>query len=96
MVVAAPTVPVAVKVRGEPVRPVAVAVSVLLPAVAPKVHVGEVAMPLAFVVTVVGEPSEPPPVATAKVTLTPLTGLLLESFTITDGAVATADPAVAL
>ena len=34
--------------------------------------------------------------ATAKVTLTPLTGLLLASLTITLGAVDTDDPAVAL
>ena len=95
MVAAAPAVAVAVKVRGEYVNEPDVAVSVLLPAVAPKVQDPRVAIPKLFVVWV-APVIEPPPVATAKVTLTPLTGLLLESFTITDGAVATADPAVAL
>ena len=88
--------PVALKVRGEPESPVAVAVSVLLPEVVPKVQVGEVAIPLALVVTGADEPSKPPPDATAKMTLTPLTGLPLLSLTITEGAVLTADPAVAL
>src|SRR6266702_503156 len=41
-------------------------------------------------------PTDPPPVATAKVTLTPATGLPLASRAITDGGVATAVPAVAV
>jgi len=85
-----------VNVTGEPVRPVAVAVSVLLPAVVPSVHEVTAAIPLAFVVTAVVGTTTPPPEATANVTLTPLTGLLLTSRTITDGATATAVPAVAL
>ena len=60
--------PVAVKVTGEPVRPVLVALSVFVPAVVPRVQLPTVAMPEAFVVA---EPPviEPPPDATAKVTV---------------------------
>jgi hypothetical protein len=88
-----PALPVAVNVIGEPVRPVDVAVSVFAPAVVPSVQLVTVAIPLAFVVA---EPpiTDPVPDAT-KITLTPLTGLLLASFTITLGAVATAVPTVA-
>ena len=87
--VAAPAVPVALKVSGEPVRPALVAVSVFAPAVVPRVQLPTVAMPEAFVVA---EPpvSDPPPAATAKVTLTPATGLPCASVTRTLGAVATA------
>jgi hypothetical protein len=92
-VVAAPAIPVAVKVTGDPVRPPLVAVKVFDPAVGPKVQLPTVAIPLAFVVAVNVVP-DPPPVATAKVTLTPLTGLLFASFTITRGDVATAVPTV--
>jgi hypothetical protein len=84
---------VAVKVTGDPVRPDAVAVRVFGPAVAPRVHVGEVAMPSAPVVTVAGEPRVPPPVATANVTETPATGALPAPVTRTAGDVAT-DPAI--
>ena len=92
---AAPAVPVAVKVTGLPLKLPDVAVIVLLPAVVPNVQLPTVAIPLASVVA--DKPvADPPPVATAKVTLTPLTGLLLASLTITLGAVDTADPAVAL
>lgn len=93
--VAAPAVPVAVKVIGLPVRPVDVAVSVFAPAVAPRVQLPTVATPLAFVVCV-PPVTLPPPVAAANVTLTPATALLFTSLTITDGAVATAVPAVAV
>ena len=41
----------------------------------PNVQVGDVAIPEELVVTVVGVPREPPPLATAKVTLVPATGL---------------------
>ena len=92
--VAAPAVPVAVKVTGLPASPVDVAVRVLGPAVVPRVQLPTVAIPLAFVVWVSPVP-EPPPEATAKVTLTPATGLLFASRTITDGGVVTAVPAVA-
>jgi hypothetical protein len=96
MVFAAPAVPVAVKVRGEPVSPALVAVKVFVPAVVPKVQAGDVAIPEALVVTVAGVPSEPPPLATAKVTLTPETGFPCESVTRTLGFVDTAVPTVAL
>ena len=86
--------PVAVKVTGEPLRLPLVAVKVLAPAVAPSVQLPTVAMPAALVVA--GEPvTEPPPEATVKVTLTPGTGLLLVSVTMTLGGVLTAVPAVA-
>ena len=71
---AVPGSPVAVKVTGDPVRPVEVAVSVFEPAVVPSVQAGDVAMPDASVVTVPDEASEPPPEATANVTDVPCTG----------------------
>src|SRR5439155_1415716 len=71
--VAAPAVPVAVKVTGLPVRPEAVAVSVLVPAVALKVHEVAAAIPSVPVDTNVGG-TVPLPVATANVTATPDTG----------------------
>jgi hypothetical protein len=70
-----PAVAVAVKVTGEPVSPVEVAVKVFDPALVPKVQEPTVAIPEALVV-VVAPVIEPPPLATAKVTLTPETGLL--------------------
>src|ERR1041385_2462096 len=94
--VAAPVVPVAVKVTGLPVRPLDVAVRVLAPAVVPRVHDVTAASPLALVVTGVVGLTVPPPEATAKVTATPATGLLNWSRTITEGGVATADPTVAV
>ena len=96
IVAAVPAVPVAVKVTGEPERLPDVAVSVLLPAVVPKVHVGAVAIPLLLVVTVLLPLRLPPPVAIANVTLVPLTGLLLVSVTRTLGATDNAVPTVAL
>ena len=92
---AAPAAPVAVKVTGEPVSPGLVAVRVLAPAVVPSVQLPTVAMPEALVVAA-APVTEPPPEATAKVTATPETGLLLASVTSTLGAVATAVPAVAV
>src|SRR5438093_478128 len=62
--VAAPTVPVAVKVTGLPASPVAVAVRVLLPAVGPRVHDVTAAIPLLPVVTGVIGLTVPPPEAT--------------------------------
>jgi hypothetical protein len=94
--VAAPGVPVAVKVTGEPLKLPLVAVSVLAPAVVPRVQAGLVATPALSVVTVLGEPNEPPPVTTAKVTDAPLTALPCASVTLTDGAVVTAVATVAL
>src|SRR5205807_2399896 len=94
IVAAAPTVPVAVNVTGLPVSDPDVAVRVLLPAVALSVQLPTVAMPLPLVVWL------PPvivpfPGATANVTATPVTGLPFASFTITEGGVLTAVPAVA-
>jgi hypothetical protein len=94
--VTAPTVPVAAKVTGEPVSPDTVAVSVFDPAVVPRVHEVTAAMPEEFVDTVVVGRRDPPPDATAKVTAVPDTRLPPESVTMTDGAVETADPAVAV
>src|ERR1019366_7827178 len=93
--IAVPAAPVAVNVTGDPVSPVDVAVIVFVPAVVPSVQLPTVAIPLVFVVCV-PLVMLPPPEATTKVTLTPLTALPFASFTITLGSVATADPAVAL
>lgn len=86
---AAPIVPVAVKVTGLPVRPVAVAVSVLEPAVEPSVHDVRAAIPSELVATVLPLAGDvvPPPAVTANVTLTLATALPLASFTITLGGV---------
>ena len=95
---APPETPVAVKVTGSPAMPAgaASAVSVLGPAAGPSVQEVAAAMPLAFVVTAATGSTEPPPLATAKVTATPATGLLLTSRTTTDGATGTVLPAVAV
>jgi len=69
-----PARPVAWKVRGLPVKPVEVAVTVFAPAVLPSVQEPIVAVPFAAVVCERPVP-EPPPEATANVTLTPATGL---------------------
>src|SRR5205807_2646100 len=69
-VAAGPAVPVAVNVTGLPVRPAALAVRVLAPAVVPRVQVPTVAMPLEFVVCS-APVTLPPPDAGANVTLTP-------------------------
>src|SRR5450759_2586661 len=92
--VPSPTAPVAVNVTGLPASPALVAVRVLAPTAGPNVQLPTVAMPLAFEVALKAV-AEPPPEATAKVTLTPLTGLLLMSRTSTLGAIATAVPAIA-
>src|SRR5439155_19682360 len=91
--VAAPAVPVAVNVTGLPVRPEAVAVSVLVPAVELKVHEVAAAIPSVPVVTGVVGVTVPLPGATANVTATPDTGLPLASLTITEGGSVTAVPA---
>jgi hypothetical protein len=93
--VTVPTVPVAVNVTGEPVRPDTVAVNVFVPAVVPRVQDPTVAMPEAFVVADRPVP-EPPPEAIAKVTVAPGTRLPPESVRTTDGAVESAEPAVAV
>ena len=86
-----PATAVAVKVTGEPVSEPEVALKVFAPVVVPNVHEPTVAIPLASVVAVVPV-AEPPPDATANVTLTPDTGLPPASVTTTDGGVATAVP----
>jgi hypothetical protein len=95
IVFGAPAVAVAVKVSGEPVRPVLVAVNVLLPDTVPSVQLVAVAIPLLFVVSAVVGDTVPPPLATAKVTLAPLTTFPYWSVTTTPGAVVTAVPTVA-
>lgn len=87
-------VPVAVKVTGDPVSDPLAAVSAFDPAVGPSVQLPTVAIPFEPVVADNPVP-EPPPVATAKVTATPLTGLLFTSFTMTLGGVVTAVSTVA-
>jgi hypothetical protein len=94
IVAAAPAVPVAVNVTGLPVSDPEVAVNVFAPAEALNVQLPTVAMPLPSVVWL------PPvivpfPGATANVTATPATGFPFASFTITEGGVPTAVPAVA-
>src|SRR2546426_7937057 len=89
---AAPAVPSAVNVTGLPVSPLDVAVSVLVPAVALRVQLPTVAIPLAVVVWV-PPVTLPLPAAGAKVTVTPETGLPLPSCTITAGGEPTALPA---
>jgi len=85
--------PVAVNVTGLPVRVPEVAVTLLVPGVAPKVKVEE-AKPCAFVVTgCVGE-IVPPPLATANVTETPETGTPLASVTKTVNGTVKAVPCV--
>jgi hypothetical protein len=93
---AAPAVPVAVKVTGEPVSPATVAVSAFAPAVVPKVQSGLLAIPALSVLTAFEEAIDPAPPLTLKVTPTPLTALPCPSVTTTEGAVATAVPTVAL
>src|SRR5439155_45176 len=92
---AAPAVPVAVKVTGLPVSAPDVAVSLLDALPSSSVHDVTAAIPFAPVVTDVVGVTVPPPDATANVTLTPPTGLPFASRTITEGSTATAVPAVA-
>jgi len=96
--VAAPAVPVAVNVTGLPLipDPVAVAVSVFVPAVELRVHEVAAAIPSEPVVTGVVGVTVPLPAAVAKVTSTPTTGLPLASLTITEGGGVTAVPAGAV
>src|SRR6185503_15000567 len=87
----APTVADAVKVTGLPIRPVDVAVSVLLlvPAAVPSVQLVACAIPNASVATGVTGLTLPPPPVTANVTDWEGTGFENWSRTITDGAMAT-------
>jgi hypothetical protein len=90
-----PVMPVAVKVIGLPVRPALEALRVLAPAVGPRVQLPTVAMPFALVVAA-PPVTEPPPLATANATATPLLTFPNASETVTLGATATAVPTVAL
>src|SRR5437879_622657 len=72
---AAPAPPTAENVTGLPVSPDRVAVSVLAPAVVPSVQPPTAARPSPPVFIVAGPVILPPPVATAKVTATPVIGL---------------------
>src|SRR5436853_314649 len=94
IVAAAPAVPVAVKVTGLPDKVPELAVNVFEPAVALSVQLPTVATPLALVVWL-APVIVPFPGATANVTATCATGFPFASFTITDGGVLTAAPAVA-
>ena len=89
---AAPGVPVALNVTGLPLSPAAVAVTVFAPAVAPSVQLVNVAIPLAFVLTLAGVAGTitPPPTVRVNVTTTPLTGLPPLSVTLTLGGADTA------
>src|SRR5206468_6871309 len=91
-----PAVPVAVNVTGLPVSEPEVAVSVFDPAVVPSVQLVTAAIPFAPVVTGAVGFTVPPPDATANVTEAPGTGLSNWSCTMTEGAIATAAPAVAV
>ena len=95
---AAPAVPVAVNVTGLPVNPATVAATVLAPAVVPSVHEVNAAKPDPSDVTVLplAGTVEPPPLATVKVTRTPLTGFPFTSRTTTRGGVVTDAPTVAV
>jgi hypothetical protein len=86
---AALAVAVAVKVTAG--KPAAVAVSVLVPVAAPSVQLPTVATPDAFV-TCDPPVNVPPPLATANITVIPLTGLPFASRTVTEGGTATAVP----
>jgi hypothetical protein len=89
------SVAVATKVTGEPDSVAEVAVKVFEPVLDPKVHEPTVAMPEEFVVAL-PPVIDPPPVSTENVTLTPATGLLSASLIMTEGAVETLAPAMAL
>jgi hypothetical protein len=89
-----PGLPVALKVTGDPLSPVEVAVTVFVPAVVPNVNTVD-ALPSNPVVALVAD-NDPPPTVTVNVTLTPLTGLLFASFTITTKGLGSAVPTVPL
>src|ERR1043166_2675920 len=93
-------VPEALKETGLPVRPVDVAVTVLLsvPLAAPTTQLVAVAIPEAFVLTVEGPAgvTVPPPALTANVTNTLCFGFPPESVTLTEGGSATAVLTVAV
>ena len=93
MLAAGPAVAEAVKVTGLPMRVPDVALTELLlvPTVFPSVQLVRAAMPDPFVMIVAGAAGTmvPPPVATAKTTDSPTTGLPWVSVTMTEGGAAT-------
>ena len=91
-----PAVAVARNTTGLPDNPLTVARNVSTPAVGPSVHDVTTAMPPASLVTGVVGFTVPLPAAGVNVTATPATGLLNWSRTITDGAMGTALPTVAV
>src|SRR5207237_4206544 len=94
IVAAAPAVPVAVKVTGLPDKVPELAVNVFEPAVALRVQlpkIGSASCMEGLLAPVI----VPFPGDTANVTATSATGFPFASFTITDGGVLTAVPAVA-
>ena len=82
-------------VTGDPLNEPDVAVRLLGPAEGPSVHDPTVAMPEELVTTP-APVTDPAPLATANVTLTPDTGLPFVSVTLTAGAIATALPTTAV
>src|SRR5690242_11054600 len=90
-----PAVAAAVNVTGLPLSPAAVARSVSVLAVVPRVQEFAAATPLAPVATAVAGSTVPLSPLVANVTATPATGLANWSRTITEGGVATAVPTVA-
>jgi len=94
MIAAAVPVPVAVNVTGEPANPGALAVTELEPAVSPTVSVLS-AWPVASLVALVAERS-PPPLSTAKTTVTPATGFPCASLTVTTNGSGSVVPTSAL
>jgi hypothetical protein len=97
IVFAAAAVPVALKVTGLPFGTVAVACTVLVPAVVPRVQLVSVATPFPSVLMALVGATVPPPDAavTVNVTATPLTPLPLVSVTLTEGGAPTLDATVA-
>ena len=95
--VAGPAVPVAVNVSGLPAIPVpdALALSVLVPAVGPRVQLPTVAMPLALVAVVLPV-TDPLSDAAVKATAMFGTGLPYWSVTRTAGEMGTGVPTVAV
>jgi len=98
MACAAAAVPVALNVTGEPFGTEAAAVTVLVPALAPRVQLVSAAIPLEFVLITAGLGGlrVPPPAVTVNVTGVPLTGFPWASVTSTDGGAPTTAPTVAL
>ncbi len=94
---ALPTTPVAAKIRGLPLTPLAAAVTLFTPTAPPSCHDDSAATPLASVVTDAGLAGLifPPPAVTLNITTWPATTLPCRSVTLTAGGAVTGEPAVA-